>query len=108
MDHSHRQGVNSGRRLIADINEESIFPLMTTLEATVSPQPQRLEGQTLLPFAAKPTPESQVFEILRRARERFGRDLRPFYAEIRSSLPRSPANEFADLAAVAMHRRESS
>ncbi len=54
----------------------------------------------------KPTPDQQVVEILRRARERYGRNLQPFYDELLARQPKSKTDDYSDLLAVAKHRRQ--
>ena len=54
----------------------------------------------------KPTPDQQVVEILRRARERYGRNLKPFFDELLARQPQPKADDYSDLLAVAKHRRQ--
>ena len=54
----------------------------------------------------KPTPDQQVVEVLRRARERYGRNLKPFFDELLARQPQPKADDYSDLLAVAKHRRQ--
>jgi hypothetical protein len=54
----------------------------------------------------KPTPDQQVVEILRRARDRYGRNLKPFFDELLARQPQPKADDYSDLLAVARHRRQ--
>jgi hypothetical protein len=65
--------------------------------------------KTQLEFPAVPsqTPEQQVAEILRRARARYGRNLKPFFDELLSKQPKHSEDEYSDLIALAKHRRQS-
>jgi len=53
----------------------------------------------------KPTPEQQVLEILRRARDRYGRNVKPFFDELLAHQPVPKEADYSDLVAVAKHRR---
>jgi hypothetical protein len=54
----------------------------------------------------KPTPDQQVVEILRRARDRYGRNLKPFFDEVLARQPKPKEAEYSELVAVAKHRRQ--
>jgi hypothetical protein len=54
----------------------------------------------------KPTPEQQVVAVLRRARERYGRNLKPFFDELLARQPKPKADGYSELVAVAKHRRQ--
>lgn len=54
----------------------------------------------------KPTPEQQVVEVLRRARERYGRNLQPFFDELLARQPQPKTDDYSELVAVAKHRRQ--
>jgi hypothetical protein len=64
------------------------------------------ESQLEFQEVKKPTPEQQVVEILRRARERYGRDLKPFFDELLARQQRPKEEHYSDLLAVAKHRRQ--
>ncbi len=52
------------------------------------------------------TPEQKVFEILRCARDKFGRDLKPFYQQILALQPKPQKDDYSAIRALAKHRRE--
>jgi len=54
----------------------------------------------------KPTPEQEVVAILRRARDRYGRNLKPFFDELLAHQPKPKEDAYSDLLAVAKHRRQ--
>jgi hypothetical protein len=54
----------------------------------------------------KPTPDQQVVEILRRARDRYGRNLKPFFDEMLARQPKPKEADYSNLVAVARHRRQ--
>jgi len=54
----------------------------------------------------KPTPEQQVVEVLRRARDRYGRNLRPFFDELLAQQPKPKEADYSDLVGVARHLRQ--
>jgi hypothetical protein len=54
----------------------------------------------------QPTPEQQVVTVLRRARDRYGRNLRPFFDELLARQPKPKTDEYSELLAVAKHRRQ--
>jgi hypothetical protein len=54
----------------------------------------------------QPTPDQQVVEVLRRARDRYGRNLQPFFDELLARQPQPKADDYSDLLAVAKHRRQ--
>jgi len=54
----------------------------------------------------KPTPEQQVVEVLRRARDRYGRNLKPFFDELLARQPQPKASDYSELVTVAKHRRQ--
>ena len=53
-----------------------------------------------------PTPEQQVIAVLRHARDRYGRNLKPFFDELLASQPQPKRNDYSELVAVAKHRRQ--
>jgi hypothetical protein len=59
-----------------------------------------------LDLLRKPTPEQQVAEILRLARARYGRNLKPFYDQLLARQPKPKTEDFADLVAIARHRKQ--
>jgi hypothetical protein len=65
-----------------------------------------MRTQLELPTVPHPTPEQQVAEILRRARARYGRNLKPFFDELLAKQPKSRENEYEDLIALAKHHRQ--
>jgi len=54
----------------------------------------------------QPGPEQQIVAILRRARERYGRNLKPFFDELLARQPKPKEDEYSELVAVAKHRRQ--
>ncbi len=64
------------------------------------------ESQLEFQQVKKPTPDQQVVEILRRARERYGRNLKPFFDELLARQPKPKEDDYSDLLAVAKHRRQ--
>ncbi|GEM_PF-5230672 len=51
------------------------------------------------------TPEQRVAEIIRRARARYGKNLRPFYEELLKQQPKPPEDRYADLVVIAQQKR---
>lgn len=52
------------------------------------------------------TPEQQVAEILRLARARYGKNLKPFLDDLLKRQPKPHDDPYADLVAVAQHKRQ--
>ena len=52
------------------------------------------------------TPEQRVAEIIRRARARYGKDLKPFYEELLKQQPKQQEDPYAELIAVARQKRQ--
>jgi predicted membrane GTPase involved in stress response len=63
-------------------------------------------AQLEFPSVKTPTPEEQVIAVLRRARDRYGRNLKPFFDELLAHQPQPKTNEYAELVAVAKQRRQ--
>lgn len=62
--------------------------------------------QLEFPEVRKPTPDQQVVAILRRARERYGQDLKPFFDELLAQQPQPKGDDYSYLVATAKHRRQ--
>lgn len=52
------------------------------------------------------TPEQRVAEIIRRARARYGKNLKPFYEELFKQQPKPHEDPYAELVAVARQKRQ--
>jgi hypothetical protein len=63
-------------------------------------------AQLEFPEVESPTPEQRVAEIIRLARARYGKNLKPFYEELLKQQPKPQEDPYAELVAIARQKRQ--